>query len=65
MRKNFSSYNEGGEIMFDIWIDSNIVLTVDEVRVAKRIADSIKEANSEAAVVVRRHRQDIGDLYVA
>lgn len=51
--------------MFDIWIDSNIVLTVDELRAAKRIADSIKEANSEAAVVVRRHRQDIGDLYVA
>lgn len=65
MRKNFSSYNEGGEIMYDIYINDNVVLTVNEMTVARRIADSIKEVNREGAIVVRRHRCDIGDLYVA
>lgn len=51
--------------MFDIWIDNNVALTVDEFEVAKRIADSIREANRKSAVTVRRHRQDIGDIYVA
>lgn len=65
MRKNFSSYNEGGEIMYDIWINSNVVLTVSELATAKRIADSIKETGCATVVTVRRHRCDIGDLYEA
>lgn len=66
MRKNFSSYNEGGEItMYDIYINGDIVLTVDEITTARRIADSIREVNCESAIVVRRHRCDIGVVYTA
>jgi hypothetical protein len=51
--------------MYDIYIGSNIALTVDELKVAKRIADSVKEANWDADVTVRRHRCDIGVVYTA
>lgn len=51
--------------MFDIYINNDVVLTVNELKTAKRIADSIKETGCANAVVVRRHRQDIGVVYEA